>query len=71
MTKKHKGRLFPCPCCGSRVLSEVGVFEICHVCHWEDDPTQEADPDFTGGANEMSLNECRRKRTKDNDEDEL
>ncbi|WP_167300249.1 CPCC family cysteine-rich protein [Sphingomonas leidyi] len=51
--------LFPCPCCASEVLSEVGVYEICHVFGWEDDPVQRDDPDYSGGANQLSLNQCR------------
>jgi len=48
-----------CPCCGSRVLTTLGRYEICEVCEWEDDPVQSADPDYTGGANKLSLNQAR------------
>ncbi len=51
---------FKCPCCGYHTLTEVGVYEICPVCFWEDDPVQESDPELEGGANELSLTECRR-----------
>lgn len=34
-------------------------YEICDECLWENDPVQLDDPDFAGGANEMSLNEAR------------
>ncbi len=54
-----KRKLLPCPCCGQRTLSERGAYEICRRCAWEDDPTQSDDPDYRGGANEMSLNEAR------------
>lgn len=50
----------PCPCCKSLVLEESGEYEICPVCGWEDDPVQRKDPDFAGGANELSLNEARK-----------
>jgi len=52
---------FPCPCCRFRTLSEPppGTFEICPVCFWEDDAVQFADPDATGGANDVSLREAR------------
>ncbi|WP_352708292.1 CPCC family cysteine-rich protein [Mesorhizobium opportunistum] len=53
------GPLFPCPCCGSRVVREPGNYEICKECGWEDDPVQGADPDYAGGANELSLNQYR------------
>lgn len=49
-----------CPCCGSRVLTTLGAYEICDVCGWEDDPLQSADPDYAGGANTLSLNQARR-----------
>ena len=51
---------FKCPCCGYHTLTEVGEYEICPVCFWEDDPVQESDPELEGGANELSLNECRK-----------
>ncbi|MFN7919242.1 MAG: CPCC family cysteine-rich protein [Bryobacteraceae bacterium] len=55
-------RTFPCHCCGFLTLSEpgFGTFEICAVCFWEDDPVQNEDPSFAGGANRESLNEARR-----------
>lgn len=60
--------LQPCPCCGSRVLTAAGEYEICEVCGWEDDPVQTSNPEYAGGANELSLNHARKewtsKRTK-------
>ncbi len=52
---------FPCPCCGYLTLSEEppGTFEICDVCGWEDDNTQFSDPEYSGGANRISLNQAR------------
>ncbi|NNC32175.1 hypothetical protein HKM21_23185 [Longimicrobium terrae] len=54
--------LHPCPCCGFRTLAdpERGSYAICGICDWEDDGVQFRDPDYRGGANENSLNECRR-----------
>jgi hypothetical protein len=51
-------RRFPCPCCGFLTLEEEppGTYDICEVCFWEDDPVQFDDPDFVGGANNVSLN---------------
>ena len=54
-----ENELFRCPCCGYYTLSSPGAYEICPVCFWEDDPVQEDDPDISGGANELCLNECR------------
>jgi hypothetical protein len=55
------GRRSICPCCGELTLAEAptGTYEICAVCGWEDDNVQFRDPDSTGGANELSLNQAR------------
>ena len=45
-----------CPVCGRTKFPMMGSYENCFVCGWEDDGTQTRDPDFTGGANGMSLN---------------
>ncbi|NUO48982.1 MAG: hypothetical protein HOV80_09015 [Polyangiaceae bacterium] len=52
---------FECPCCRKRTLSERGHYEICEVCNWEDDPIQEDDPAYEGGANADCLNVAREK----------
>lgn len=52
--EKHR-----CPCCGYYTLESVGEYDICPVCYWEDDASQEADPEMEGGANELCLRECR------------
>lgn len=46
----------PCPVCGKSYLEE---YDICSICNWENDPVQLLNPDFAGGANEMSLNQAR------------
>ncbi len=50
---------FPCPCCSSHEISEVGGYEICSICGWEDDPVQSRYPELAGGANKVSLNQAR------------
>lgn len=52
---------FQCKCCGNTTLSELpyGTFEICKICYWEDDIVQSEDPNFEGGANEISLNKAK------------
>ncbi len=50
--EKHR-----CPVCGQHVFPDVASFEICPVCGWEDDPIMEDNPDFEGGANDLSLKE--------------
>ncbi len=54
MKKKYK-----CPCCGKMTLSEPppGTYEICSACKWEDDEAQYNNPDYEGGANQLSLNQ--------------
>src|SRR5205814_8326840 len=66
---RHHGSTFrmssakhACPCCGYRTLPEAppGTYEICPICFWEDDNVQFEDPDFTGGANRVSLKEAQK-----------
>ena len=45
-----------CPVCGE---CELGWYEICPVCHWENDRSQIESPDETG-ANEVTLNQARK-----------
>jgi anaerobic ribonucleoside-triphosphate reductase len=45
-----------CACCGFLTLPEDSLFEICPICGWQDDPVQNDDPDYSGGANSQSLN---------------
>ena len=45
-----------CPVCGNSILM---YFEICE-CGWQNDPLQFDNPNYKGGANEMSLNEAKR-----------
>jgi anaerobic ribonucleoside-triphosphate reductase len=52
--------LQPCPCCGSKTVTILGQYEICEVCGWEDDPVQSTDPDYAGGANNLSLNQAKK-----------
>ena len=54
-----KGQM--CPVCGKHQFEEDDNFEICPVCGWEDDGIQRDDPDYDGGANDLSLNQYREK----------
>ncbi len=51
--------LYTCPCCGYKTLEEEspGSYGICPICYWEDDEVQFDDPDYEGGANQVSLKE--------------
>lgn len=56
---QNMNNLSPCPCCGNLTLGEVGAYEICSICNWEDDPVQSAEPTYAGGANQVSLIDAR------------
>ena len=49
-----------CPCCKQFRLNEIGKYEICPICKWEDDPAQRKDITYFGGANKLSLEEARK-----------
>jgi hypothetical protein len=59
-TKKDR-EAFTCPSCGYPTLSERNIYEICHICDWEDDGQDDKDADeIWGGPNgELSLTESR------------
>jgi len=60
MKKKYQ-----CPCCDYYTLDDSpGSFDICSVCYWEDDNIQRDNPDYRGGANNISLREARENYTK-------
>lgn len=54
---------YQCPCCGNDTLSEAppGTYEICTICGWEDDEAQFIDPTYVGGANQLCLNDARKR----------
>ncbi len=51
---------YTCPCCGYKTLEEepTGTYEICNICFWADDSVQFKEPDYEGGANEVSLRQA-------------
>ncbi|OPH56446.1 hypothetical protein BC351_28095 [Paenibacillus ferrarius] len=53
---------YTCPCCGYKTLDEEppGTDLICKICFWHDDLIQSTDPDYWGGANEVSLRQGQR-----------
>ncbi len=49
-----------CPVCGKDTFFlHDDAFDGCDTCGWEHDLVQEDDPDYEGGANDMSLNQAR------------
>lgn len=53
---------YKCPCCENYTLYEKppGTYEICDICHWEDDLVQYNDPTYKGGANILCLNDAKK-----------
>ncbi len=49
-----------CRCDRASAKKESGTFDICPVCYWEDDKVQNEDPNYEGGANEVSLNQAKK-----------
>jgi uncharacterized Zn finger protein (UPF0148 family) len=45
-----------CPICGEYEFEKKSDYDVCPVCEWENDGLQMKDPDFWGGANDLSLN---------------
>ncbi|MEY8711536.1 CPCC family cysteine-rich protein [Mangrovibacter phragmitis] len=50
--------VYLCPCCHKYEFSDIRNYENCPVCNWADDPVQEENPSYGGGANVMSLNDA-------------
>jgi hypothetical protein len=48
-----------CPVCGQFSFERMNNFEVFEVCGWENDGVQYGNPDYDGGANELSLNQFR------------
>lgn len=50
---------FACLCCGSLTLDERGKWEVCPVCHWEDDPQLTEETTWILGIDRLRLLEAR------------
>ena len=52
---------YKCVCCGYNTLQSANALEheICPVCFWENDPIQNEQPEYSGGANKISLTQAR------------
>lgn len=57
MTDNYIPTPHKCPVCNKYEFKDVSCYDICSFCGWEDDGVQLNDPDFDGGANELSLNQ--------------
>ena len=54
---KYMRKFRRCPVC-KHYMANLPC-EICSICWWEEDKLQETFPDYSGGANEVSLNQAR------------
>ena len=51
---------YNCPCCGYLTLTDNGKYEICRLCNWEDDGTDDPYINSAGGPNgDYTLKEAR------------
>ena len=48
-----------CPVCEKHIFVMENDFDICDVCGWENDGVQGADFNYRGGANSLSVNDCK------------
>ncbi len=48
-----------CVCCGKNTINHK--YDICSICGWENDPVQNSDASFAGGANKLCLSDYRKK----------
>jgi hypothetical protein len=50
---------YDCKCCGYYTLLNPGLYEICPICRWEDDPAVERNgPDAHSEPNHLTLTEA-------------
>ena len=60
MTENYVPTPHKCPVCGKHEFEDESSYDICPYCGWEDDGVQLNDPDFDGGANDLSLKQYRK-----------
>ena len=52
-------KIYDCPCCNNKAFEDVGGFDVCEYCGWQDDPLQRIDPNDDMGANALCLSDYR------------
>lgn len=55
-SETSRSQLYPCPCCGFASLESPGGNDVCTVCLWEDDGTDNSVASWETGANRVTLN---------------
>lgn len=61
---RNKIPVHMCPVCGKHRFTGYGSFDIYKFCGWEADDLMEDNPDYSGGANDLSLNDYRKEYQK-------
>ena len=59
MTENYTATPHKCPVCGKYEFKDDSCHDICPFCGWEDDGVQLDNPDYDGGANQLSLQQYR------------
>ena len=57
-TEPKNGK-YQCACCLNYVFDELGSYDFCPICGWQDESLQNEYMDYGGGANEMSIRQAR------------
>ena len=57
-TEPRNGK-YQCACCLNYVFDELGSYDFCPICGWQDESLQNEYMDYGGGANEMSIRQAR------------
>ena len=53
--------MIKCPICSDYIFERANDFDVCPFCEWENDGVQLEDPNYSGGANDLCLNDFKRK----------
>ena len=61
LSEESVSRKYTCPCCGYKTfVNDRDAEEICKICYWQNDIDQVINPNYDGGANEVSLSQARK-----------
>ena len=61
LESQYSPKSHSCPVCGKHTFKDIGSYEICPFCVWIDDPVMNDDPDLKIGANDISLNDYKKR----------
>ncbi|WP_010249970.1 glycosyltransferase [Acetivibrio cellulolyticus] len=61
LREESVSKKYMCPCCGYKTfVNDRDDEEICKICFWQNDIDQVINPNYDGGANEVSLSQARK-----------